>query len=85
MKFKELRKYLTTWINNKLLSILDSERRNILIKMYSPTPIWDDRYRSTDNSTTTYTQNYAYDKSGKILVLPHSTLAILILPEILII
>jgi RHS repeat-associated protein len=36
------------------------------------TPIWDDSYRSTDNSTTTaYTQNYQYDKMGNILELQH--------------
>ncbi len=36
------------------------------------TPIWDDRYRSTDNNTTTgYTQNYSYDKLGNIQVLQH--------------
>ncbi|MEZ4889799.1 MAG: RHS repeat-associated core domain-containing protein [Crocinitomicaceae bacterium] len=36
------------------------------------TPIWDDSYRSTDNSTTTaYTQNYEYDKVGNIQKLQH--------------
>src|SRR5690606_2884850 len=31
------------------------------------TPIWDDRYRSTDNTTTTgYTQHFNYDKIGNI-------------------
>src|SRR5690554_304025 len=36
------------------------------------TPIWDDRYRSTDNSTTTtYTQHYSYDKLGNIQKLQH--------------
>ena len=36
------------------------------------TPIWDDRYRSTDDSTTTgYTQNYSYDKLGNIQELQH--------------
>jgi RHS repeat-associated protein len=36
------------------------------------TPIWDDSYRSDDNSTTTaYTQNYSYDKLGNIQQLQH--------------
>lgn len=35
-------------------------------------PIWDDRYRSTDNSTTTaYTQHYSYDRLGNIQKLQH--------------
>jgi RHS repeat-associated protein len=40
----------------------------------SPTisPIWDDRYRSSDNTTTTaYTQNYSYDRLGNIQKLQH--------------
>lgn len=40
----------------------------------SPTisSIWDDRYRSIDNNTTTaYTQNYQYDKMGNIQQLQH--------------
>ncbi len=36
------------------------------------TPIWDDRYRSTDNTTTTlYTQYYSYDRLGNIQKLQH--------------
>lgn len=36
------------------------------------TPVWDDSYRSSDESVTTaYTQNYAYDKMGNILSLQH--------------
>ncbi|MGE3825734.1 MAG: RHS repeat domain-containing protein, partial [Bacteroidia bacterium] len=36
------------------------------------TPIWDDSYRSNDNSITTfYTQNYQYDKLGNIQQLQH--------------
>jgi RHS repeat-associated protein len=36
------------------------------------TPIWDDSYRSTnDTLTTSYTQNYAYDKLGNIQTLQH--------------
>ncbi|MGE3824016.1 MAG: RHS repeat domain-containing protein, partial [Bacteroidia bacterium] len=36
------------------------------------TPIWDDSYRSNDNSiTTAYTQNYQYDKMGNIQQLQH--------------
>ncbi|HRO76670.1 MAG TPA: RHS repeat-associated core domain-containing protein [Crocinitomicaceae bacterium] len=35
-------------------------------------PIWDDSYRSTDNSTTTaYTQNHEYDRVGNIQKLQH--------------
>ncbi len=37
------------------------------------TPIWDDSYRSNDQSiTTAYTQNYRYDKMGNILKLQHT-------------
>lgn len=36
------------------------------------TPIWDDSYRSSNDSfTTTYTQNYAYDKLGNIQTFQH--------------
>lgn len=36
------------------------------------TPIWDDRYRSTDDSATTaYTQYYSYDRLGNIQKLQH--------------
>lgn len=36
------------------------------------TPIWDDSYRSTNESlTTVYTQNYVYDKLGNIQTLQH--------------
>lgn len=36
------------------------------------TPIWDDSYRSfNDSITTAYTQNYEYDKLGNILELQH--------------
>ncbi|HRO76672.1 MAG TPA: RHS repeat-associated core domain-containing protein, partial [Crocinitomicaceae bacterium] len=36
------------------------------------TPIWDDRYRSTNNTTTTaYTQHYSYDRLGNIQKLQH--------------
>jgi RHS repeat-associated protein len=36
------------------------------------TPIWDDRYRSNDDSTTTaYTRNYSYDEIGNIQQLQH--------------
>lgn len=35
-------------------------------------PIWDDSFRSTDNSSTTaYTQRYQYDKMGNIKQLKH--------------
>ncbi len=36
------------------------------------TPIWDDRYRSSDNTTTTaYTQHFTYDRLGNIQKLQH--------------
>lgn len=51
---------------NRLLSATGRENAPTIA------PIWDDSYRSNNDSlTTAYTQNYAYDKLGNILSLQH--------------